>query len=101
MRFWTNMAGAVNELSRVRETTQHLLKYASKTVGLRKRFQLRLAEYSDFWSSLQRSCEQYCREVEPALAEMRALIHRADVMVDSIEANSWAVRTEGVVQMVD
>lgn len=104
--FWTNMSGTVKELSRFKEHTQSLLKYAAKNARLRERFATRLAEYSDFWGSLQGICDQYCMAVEPVLVKMRSVVRKiedeADRMVDTtLDLPDQGMESTGVVQMFD
>jgi len=92
--FWTNMDGTVQELSRLKDHTQRLLKFASKSSALRSRFDERLAEYADFWGSLIRLCEQYCAAAEPALLRMRVLVNQAEAAMDTIELTGGLIAVD-------
>jgi len=80
--FWTNMGGTVKELSRTKDHTQSLLKFASKSTRLRERFESRLGEYAAFWDSLMRLCDRYCKEIEPVLTRLRLVMSRAENLAD-------------------
>jgi len=84
--FWMNMDGTVQELSRLKDHMQTLVKYASGNAKVKERFDQRLAEYNNFWDSLMRLCQQYCSEVEPALMRVRKLVSSLELMADRIDA---------------
>eukprot|EP00405_Crypthecodinium_cohnii_P033330 CAMPEP_0206527412 /NCGR_PEP_ID=MMETSP0325_2-20121206/1329_1 /ASSEMBLY_ACC=CAM_ASM_000347 /TAXON_ID=2866 /ORGANISM="Crypthecodinium cohnii, Strain Seligo" /LENGTH=728 /DNA_ID=CAMNT_0054022809 /DNA_START=116 /DNA_END=2303 /DNA_ORIENTATION=+ len=88
MSFWTNMDGTVKELSMLRDNMQTLVKYTSANPKIKERFDQRLGEYYKFWDSLIRLCQQYCMEVEPALARAMKTTESVELMADRIDARA-------------
>lgn len=88
--FWGHIEGTVKELSRSKDHTLSLLRYASKSQRLKERFDQRLTEYSAFWASLLALCENYCAEVQPALQQMSQFLRDAEVAADVRDAVSAA-----------
>eukprot|EP00930_Biecheleria_cincta_P056663 TRINITY_DN42734_c0_g1_i1.p1 TRINITY_DN42734_c0_g1~~TRINITY_DN42734_c0_g1_i1.p1 ORF type:complete len:731 (+),score=174.14 TRINITY_DN42734_c0_g1_i1:30-2195(+) len=86
--FWGHVESTVDELSRLKDHTQVLLRHAAKHAKLKERFDQRLREYSDFWRSLLKLCESYCKEVQPALDQMSKFINKVEVAADLLDAKS-------------
>jgi len=99
--FWTNMDGTVQELSRLKDHTQRLLKFASKSQALRSRFDERLTEYGDFWGSLVVLCKQYAAAAEPALLRMRVLVNQVEAAADTMELTGQFAVDNGPEHMRD
>merc|ERR1712176_1652687 len=87
--FWANMDGTVQRLAQMKEHTESLIHYASKSARLRERFEQRLAEYMSFWVSLERLCRQYCNDHQTAAGRMNEFIRDmtdAADLIDTIES---------------
>jgi hypothetical protein len=87
--FWANMDGTVQKLAQMKEHTECLVKFAANSTPLRERFEQRLAEYTSFWSSLERLCRQYCIDHHASSKRMYEVIREvadaADVM-DTVQS---------------
>merc|ERR1712026_53803 len=85
MAFWMNMSNTVQQLSRFKDHTGALVKHASKNALLKQRFDQRLAEYSEFWDKLERTCKDYCGEMKVGLEKMKEFIRNVENMSDSLD----------------
>merc|ERR1711879_781425 len=68
--FWQNMDGTVQKLAQMKEHTECLVNFAANSARLRERFEQRLDEYTNFWSSLERLCRQYVLDHQTASGRM-------------------------------
>jgi len=72
--FWANMDGTVQKLAQMKEHTECLVNYANSSRLLKERFDQRLAEYTTFWTSLERLCRQYCIDYQTFCKKMQDTI---------------------------
>ena len=85
----------MERLSQLKEHTERLVTFASKTPRLRERFEMRLKEYEEFWQSLEDLCGQYVQGMWERSGSMYAFIRdvqdAADV-VDTVQAVATGVK---------
>lgn len=86
--FWAHMDLTVQKLSQMKEHTELLIKFAGSSKPLRDRFDQRLGEYSNFWSSLERLCRSYCAEHQTASKNMYQFIDNVDHVSDIVDTVS-------------
>merc|ERR1719343_1284882 len=87
--FWANMDSTVQKLTQMKEYTECLVNFAAKSKPLRDRFEQRLSEYRNFWSSLERLCRQYCLDHQASAKRMYEVIREVSDAADVIDtANS-------------
>mmetsp|Transcript_15064 Transcript_15064/g.40598 ORF Transcript_15064/g.40598 Transcript_15064/m.40598 type:complete len:937 (+) Transcript_15064:188-2998(+) len=87
--FWANMDSTVQKLTQMKEHTECLVNFAAKSKPLRDRFEQRLTEYRNFWSSLERLCRQYCLDHQASAKRMYEVIREVSDAADVIDtANS-------------
>mmetsp|Transcript_21712 Transcript_21712/g.41441 ORF Transcript_21712/g.41441 Transcript_21712/m.41441 type:complete len:876 (-) Transcript_21712:77-2704(-) len=93
--FWANMDGTVQKLAQMKEHTETLVNFATKSQALRKRFDERLGEYTNFWLNLERVCRQYCIDHQAAskrmYEEIREMADYADVVDTATSARNGVV----------
>ncbi|CAE8631205.1 unnamed protein product [Polarella glacialis] len=83
--FWANMDGTVQKLAQMKEHTEVLVNFASSSKALRERFEQRLGEYSNFWSSLEKLCRQYCVDHQASSKRMYEVIREVADAADVID----------------
>mmetsp|Transcript_83363 Transcript_83363/g.165479 ORF Transcript_83363/g.165479 Transcript_83363/m.165479 type:complete len:876 (+) Transcript_83363:42-2669(+) len=93
--FWANMDGTVQKLAQMKEHTETLVNFAAKSQALRKRFDERLKDYTNFWVNLERVCRQYCIDHQAAskrmYEEIREMADYADVVDTATSARNGVV----------
>jgi len=85
--FWANMDGTVQKLSQMKEHTELLVKYAASSKPLRERFEQRLTDYTEFWSSLERLCRRYCVDHQVLSKQMYKFISEVNDASDMIDTS--------------
>merc|ERR1719382_748197 len=83
--FWANMDSTVQKLAQMKEHTECLVNFAAKTKPLRDRFEQRLADYRNFWSSLERLCRQYCLDHQASAKRMYEVIREVSDAADVVD----------------
>lgn len=83
--FWANMDGTVQKLAQMKEHTERLVNFAANSKPLRDRFEQRLGEYTNFWSSLERLCRQYCLDHQASAKRMYEVIREVSDAADVID----------------
>mmetsp|Transcript_28670 Transcript_28670/g.82361 ORF Transcript_28670/g.82361 Transcript_28670/m.82361 type:complete len:943 (-) Transcript_28670:109-2937(-) len=83
--FWANMDGTVQKLAQMKEHTECLVNFASKSKPLKDRFDQRLGDYRNFWSSLERLCRQYCLDHQASAKRMYEVIREVSDVADVID----------------
>jgi len=83
--FWANMDGTVQKLAQMKEHTECLVQFAGNSKALRERFDHRLTEYTNFWSSLERLCRQYCVDHQAASKQMYEMIREVTDAKDVLD----------------
>lgn len=83
--FWANMDGTVQQLSLMKDHTECLVKHAANNARLRNRFEERLSEYEQFWSSLHTLCNGYCTKVSSGLKQMYDFIKDVEDSIDVVD----------------
>ena len=58
--FWDDIGATAQKLAQMRDHTERLIRFAGGSAAMRERFEQRLAEYADFWASLESLCAKYC-----------------------------------------
>lgn len=87
--FWDHMGSTVQKLAQMKEHTERLVSYASGSEQLRKRFEQRLVEYTNFWASLERLCRQYALDHQAAVGRMQSFLREvrdAADLIDTVES---------------
>jgi len=90
--FWANMYSTVQKLTHMKELIERLVGFATSSSRLRERFEQRLQEYTDFWSSLERLCKQYISDHRAASSRMQSFVQQVSDAVDLVDT-AESVRT--------
>mmetsp|Transcript_65178 Transcript_65178/g.191230 ORF Transcript_65178/g.191230 Transcript_65178/m.191230 type:complete len:741 (-) Transcript_65178:83-2305(-) len=69
--FWDDIGATAQRLAQMRDHTERLIRFAGGSAAMRERFEQRLAEYADFWASLESLCAKYCLD-HSRVADARA-----------------------------
>merc|ERR1719362_475449 len=88
--FWANMDGTVVKLAQMKEHTETLVNFAAKSKALRKRFDERLGEYTNFWQQLERVCRRYCIDHQAASKRMYEEIREMSEYADLVDTATSA-----------
>jgi len=96
--FWANMDSTVQKLEQMKDVTERLVGYASSSQRLRQRFNERLAEYSDFWASLEQMCKQYGLDHQLVAGKMHDFVRDLSNAADVIDTSSMMRHSSGVLK---
>lgn len=80
--FWAGLDRTAQTLSRMREHTQALVGFASRSAALKERFDQRFSEYRDLWARLERLCEQYVADAQTGQQRVQQFLRQVEDAAD-------------------
>jgi len=86
--FWNNMDACIERLSQLKEHTERLIQYSSKSTRLQERFKVRLEGHEEFWQSLEGLSTTYVQrsvqDVVSTRSQLNKLENAADVLATGL-----------------
>mmetsp|Transcript_51544 Transcript_51544/g.122612 ORF Transcript_51544/g.122612 Transcript_51544/m.122612 type:complete len:1000 (-) Transcript_51544:54-3053(-) len=92
--FWANMDATVQRLAEMKEHAEILVNYTASSHLLKERFMHRMAEYSSFWTLLEKLCRQYYANHQKSTSRTRDFVRE---LGDTADLADIAVKTQGLV----